>query len=148
MRATVSYSALPATWTATNPYWVQLADAGGITNRFTWEFGSVKQETTRQNIVSNKLEKYFVVSTAGSRGRVITDVLSDGWQRQYQYNAQGLVTNRVDALGGESCTKGCGHAADPRRPAIAGLSREPGAGLVLQPIGWWSLSEDATQGSR
>jgi hypothetical protein len=53
--------------------------------RFTWEFGSVKQETTRQNIVSNKLEKYFVVSTAGSRGRVITDVLSEGWQRQYQY---------------------------------------------------------------
>ncbi len=32
VRATVSYSALPATWTATNAYWVQLADAGGITN--------------------------------------------------------------------------------------------------------------------
>ncbi len=116
VRATVSYSALPATWTATNAYWVQLADAGGITNRFTWEFGSVKQETTRQNIVSNKLEKYFVVSTAGSRGRVITDVLSDGWQRQYQYNAQGLVTNRVDALGGTWVQT---HNAQLRRVVVA-----------------------------
>ena len=100
VRASMAYSSLPGTWTATNAYWVQLADAGGITNRFTWEFGSVRQETTRQNIVSNKLEKYFVVSTAGSRGRVITDVMSDGWQRQYQYDLQGRVTNRVDAMGG------------------------------------------------
>ncbi len=97
-RLAVSYSATPEKWTATNSYWVQLNDAGGFSRKYTWEFGAVKKETTRGG--ADAIEHYYAVSTAGSRGRVLTGIVSAGIQQQYQYTAQGRVSNRTDRSGG------------------------------------------------
>ncbi|MCO5043650.1 MAG: hypothetical protein M9935_00005, partial [Kiritimatiellae bacterium] len=97
-RLAVSYSATPENWTATNSYWVQMSDAGGFSRKYTWEFGAVKKETTRGG--ADTIEHYYAVSTAGSRGRVLTGIMSAGIQQQYQYTAQGRVSNRTDRSGG------------------------------------------------
>lgn len=97
-RLAVSYSATPEKWTATNSYWVQLNDAGGFSRKYTWEFGAVKQETTRNG---SSVVNYYGVSTAGTRGRVLTTVASfSGAQEQYQYTTQGRISNRTDRTGG------------------------------------------------
>ena len=97
-RLAVTYSATPNAWTATNSYWVQLADAGGFARKFTWEYGAVKEEVTRGG--TNKLENFYTVSTAGSRGRVLAGISKSGVQQQFQYTSQGRVSNRVDKSGG------------------------------------------------
>lgn len=97
-RLAVSYSATPEKWTATNSYWVQMSDAGGFSRKYTWEFGAVKKETTRNG--TNTLEGLYSVALAGSRGRVLTSVSKSGVQQQYQYTAQGRVSNRTDRAGG------------------------------------------------
>jgi len=97
-RAVITYSALPNTWTSNSSYWVQLADAGGFSNKYTWLYGLVQEDVTRGN---DHQVKYYNVSTAGSRGRVLTGTMESGNQQQYQYNAQGRVTNRTDRTGAQ-----------------------------------------------
>ncbi len=46
-RIAVSYSATPNYWTSTNAFWVELRDAGGFTRRYTWEFGTLREEIRR-----------------------------------------------------------------------------------------------------
>lgn len=100
LRSAVTYSAPPNTWTATNSYWVQLTDAAGTTRKYTWLFGLVQEETTLAGGSATNVE-FHAVSTAGSRGRVVTDAMGDGLRQQYQYNAQGRVTNRIDRTGAQ-----------------------------------------------
>jgi RHS repeat-associated protein len=98
-RLAVTYSATPNTWTATNSYWVKLADAGGFTRTFTWEFGAVKEVVTRTG-TTNALENTYAIGVAGSRGRVLTGISRSNLREQFQYTAQGRVSNRVDRSGG------------------------------------------------
>ena len=100
IRSSVFYSAPPNTWTATNSYWVQLTNAGGITRKYTWLFGLVREETTLAGGSATNVD-FYSVSTAGSRGRVLTDAMGAGLRQQYQYNAQGRVTNRIDRTGAQ-----------------------------------------------
>ena len=95
-RMGVIYSSLPNTWTSNTSYWVQLTDAGGFTNKYTWLYGLVQEDVSRGN---EQQVKFYNISTAGSRGRVLTGSMGDGNQEQFQYNSQGRVTNRVDRNG-------------------------------------------------
>lgn len=97
-RMVVSYSDWPMDWTASNSYWVQLTDAGGYTRKYTWLYGLVQEDVTRGG---DQQVNFYNVSTAGSRGRVLTGAMENGNQQQYQYNAQGRVTNRIDRTGAQ-----------------------------------------------
>lgn len=97
-RAVITYSAMPSAWTSNTSYWVQLTDAGGFTNKYTWLYGLVQEDVSRG---SDQQVKFYNVSTAGSRGRVLTGAMVNGNQQQYQYNAQGRVTNRIDRTGAQ-----------------------------------------------
>ena len=97
-RMVVSYSEDPFFWTATSSYWVQMTDAEGYTRKYTWLFGLV-QEVVTFDVASTT--NYYSVSTAGSRGRVLTGAMENGNQQQYQYNARGRVTNRTDRTGAQ-----------------------------------------------
>ncbi len=97
-RMVVTYSSLPNTWTASSNYWVQMTDAGGVERKYTWLFGLVQEDVTRSG---EHQVKFHNISTAGSRGRVLAGSMSSGVQQQYQYNAQGRVTNRIDRTGAQ-----------------------------------------------
>ena len=93
-RAVVTYGGPPSSWMDEISHWVQLTDAAGTTRKYTWMFGLVQEETILAGGGATNM-KFHAVSTAGSRGRVLTDVMGDGLRQQYQYNAQGRVTNRT-----------------------------------------------------
>ena len=95
-RASVTYSGTPNTWTSNTAYWVQIADASGVARTYTWLYGLVREDVTRG---VDQLFNYYNVSTAGTRGRVLTGTLKDGNQESYQYDSQGRVTNYTDRTG-------------------------------------------------
>ena len=95
-RVGIAYSDLPDAWTSNTSYWVQMTDAGGVANKYTWLYGLVREDVTRGN---EQQVKFHSISAAGSRGRVLTGSMGNGNQEGYQYNAQGRVTNRVDRNG-------------------------------------------------